>query len=78
MRITFTLDTNCIIDVEQGLSSAVDVRRLADAHAAGEVDVALVAVSSHFFEAREGQNSGAAPPFLRGIRCLPSLRELKA
>jgi hypothetical protein len=46
MPTSFTLDTNCIIDVDQGQSSAADVLRLVKAHSAGEADVALVAVSA--------------------------------
>jgi hypothetical protein len=44
--VSFTLDTNCIIDVAEGRPGAAAIRDLADAHAAGEADVALVAVSA--------------------------------
>jgi len=44
--LTFTLDTNCIIDVEDGRPSAASVGALAIAHREGLADVALVAVSA--------------------------------
>jgi hypothetical protein len=44
--LSFTLDTNCLIDVEVNRPSACDVMRLVDAHTAGTADVALVAVSA--------------------------------
>lgn len=44
--ITFTLDTNCIIDVEQGRPSAGYIRALADAHRAGQADVAVATMSA--------------------------------
>src|SRR5262249_28602345 len=44
--LSFTLDTNCIIDVATNSPSACDVKRLVDAHSAGTADVALVAVSA--------------------------------
>jgi hypothetical protein len=44
--VSFTLDTNCIIDVAENRPGAAAIRALADAHAAGEADVALVAVSA--------------------------------
>lgn len=43
---TFTLDTNCLIDVEEGRPAAVAIRALADAHAEGLADVAVVAMSA--------------------------------
>jgi len=43
---TFTLDTNCLIDVEQSRAAAREVRALADAHAAGTADVAVIAMSA--------------------------------
>ena len=43
---TFTLDTNCLIDVDEGREAAPHVLALAAAHARGEADVALVAVSA--------------------------------
>jgi len=42
---TFTLDTNCIIAIDEGRPEASLVRTLADAHAAGKAQVAVVAVS---------------------------------
>jgi hypothetical protein len=44
--LSFTLDTNCIIDVAVNRPSASDVMRLVDAHRAGTADVAVVAVSA--------------------------------
>lgn len=44
--LTFTLDTNCLIDVEEQRPAAVHVIRLLNAHAAGLVDIALVASSA--------------------------------
>jgi len=42
---TFTLDTNCIIAIDEGRPEAPFVRTLADAHTAGKAHVAVVAVS---------------------------------
>ena len=44
--LKFTLDTNCIIDLEENRPAATSVRALVAAHAAGLADVALVAVSA--------------------------------
>lgn len=46
--LTFTLDTNCIIDLAEPETrpSASYIRQLANAHAAGLADVAFVAVSA--------------------------------
>jgi hypothetical protein len=44
--VSFTLDTNCIIDLAEGRPGAAAIRALADAHASGRADVALVAVSA--------------------------------
>ncbi|WP_296435564.1 MULTISPECIES: hypothetical protein [unclassified Rhizobium] len=44
--VTFTLDTNCLIDVAHDRPSAVHVRTLADAHASSKADVAIVAMSA--------------------------------
>lgn len=43
---TFTLDTNCVIAVDDGRPEASAVRTLADAHAAGRARVAVVAISA--------------------------------
>lgn len=43
---TFTLDTNCIIAIDEGRSEAAAIRALADAHTAGTAHVALVAISA--------------------------------
>ena len=45
MPRTFTLDTNCIIDIAENRPAAGAVRTLADAHA-GRADVAVVAMSA--------------------------------
>ena len=52
--LTFTLDTNCLIDVAEGRPNATAVRALADAHTRGEANVAVVAIM-----ASENQKSGA-------------------
>ncbi|MEO9337216.1 hypothetical protein ABFT80_07255 [Mesorhizobium sp. SB112] len=44
--LTFTLDTNCIIDVADNRPEADGVIALAKAHAEGKADVAFVAVSA--------------------------------
>lgn len=44
--LTFTLDTNCIIGIDEGRPEAAAVRRLAEAHAAGAAHVAVVAISA--------------------------------
>jgi hypothetical protein len=51
---TFTLDTNCLISIDEGRAEAQWVRMLADAHASGEAHVAIVAIS-----ASEKQHSGS-------------------
>jgi hypothetical protein len=43
---TFTLDSNCIISVDEGGQDIAFVRRLADAHAVGKAHVAVVALSA--------------------------------
>jgi len=43
---TFTLDSNCIISIDEGGQDAAFVRRLIDAHAAGKAQVAVVAISA--------------------------------
>jgi hypothetical protein len=40
--LLFTLDTNCLVDLEEGRSDAQSVRALADAHRAGKARVAAV------------------------------------
>jgi hypothetical protein len=42
---TFTLDSKCIISIDEGGADASFVRRLVDAHAAGKAQVAVVALS---------------------------------
>lgn len=44
--LSFTLDTNCIIDIDDNRPSAGSLRLLVDAHARREADVALVMVSA--------------------------------
>jgi hypothetical protein len=43
---TFTLDSNCIISIDESGQDASLVRRLADAHVAGKAHVAVVALSA--------------------------------
>ena len=43
---TFTLDTNCIIDLDEGRIGAPAVRRLAAHHRSGTADVAIAASSA--------------------------------
>jgi hypothetical protein len=42
----FSLDTNCVIAVEECREEASAIRRLSDAHAAGNADVAVIAMSA--------------------------------
>jgi hypothetical protein len=58
MNESFTLDTNCVIAVEDARPEATAVRRLADAHATGYASVALLAIS-----ASERQKDGAKLKF---------------
>jgi len=51
---TFTLDSNCIISIDEGGEDAAFVRRLVDAHAAGKAQVAIVALA-----AAEKQRTGS-------------------
>jgi hypothetical protein len=44
--LTFTLDTNCVIAIEEGRTEASAIRTLAEAHASGLANVALVAISA--------------------------------
>jgi hypothetical protein len=44
--LTFTLDTNCLIAIDEGRPEAAAVRALADAHAVGTAHVAVVAMSA--------------------------------
>ena len=53
MRLMLTIDTNCLIDIERNRPAAAAVRMLADAHARGTVDVAVIAMS-----ASENQKNG--------------------
>ena len=43
---TFTLDTNCIIALDEERVEATAIRALLDAHASGDANVALVAISA--------------------------------
>jgi hypothetical protein len=52
---SFTLDTNCILDVDENRAAAPDIRQLADAHASGTAHVAVVAIA-----ASERQREGAS------------------
>ncbi len=51
--LRFTLDTNCIVDIEEGREAAPIIRQLVSAHADGRADVALVAISAS--ERQKGQ-----------------------
>ena len=51
----FTLDTNCIIDLEENRPNAEHVRKLVQAWKNGQIELAVVAVS-----ASENQESGTA------------------
>lgn len=44
--LTFTLDTNCVIAIDEGRPEATAIRALADAHSRGLANVALVAISA--------------------------------
>lgn len=44
--LTFTLDTNCLVAVDEGRPEAAAVRILAEAHVRGCADVAIVAISA--------------------------------
>ena len=44
--LTFSLDTNCLIDIAEERPNSGAIRALADAHARGEVSVAVVAISA--------------------------------
>jgi hypothetical protein len=46
MLRTFTLDTNCLIDIEENRPAASAIRTLADAHASALADVAVTAMSA--------------------------------
>lgn len=43
---TFTLDTNCLIDVDEERAAAVHIRALLEAHQQGSADLAMVASSA--------------------------------
>jgi hypothetical protein len=43
---TFTLDTNCVLAIDEGRPEAAAVRVLADGHTARKADVAVVAISA--------------------------------
>lgn len=65
----FTLDTNCIIDLEQGRPNAIYVKELIKAWRNGRIELAIVAVS-----ASENQLSGEAIPnyseFSNTLECI--------
>jgi hypothetical protein len=42
--LAFTLDTNCVIALDENRSAAPAIRRLAEAHATGNANVAVVAI----------------------------------
>ena len=43
---TFTLDTNCLIDLEEGRAGAESVTELVEAHRTGIADVAVATVTA--------------------------------
>ena len=55
MTRKFTLDTNCIIDLEENRANAEHVRSLVNAWKNGQIELAVVAVS-----ASENQKGGTA------------------
>jgi hypothetical protein len=42
--VSFTLDTNCVIDLDENRPAAPAITRLAEAHATGNADVAVLAI----------------------------------
>lgn len=52
--IKFTLDTNCVVDVDVGRPNAIFVKKIAGAHLRAEADVCIVAMM-----ASEKQKSGS-------------------
>jgi len=42
--LSFTLDTNCVISLDEDRPAAPAIRRLAEAHVTGKADVAVVAI----------------------------------
>jgi hypothetical protein len=46
MLRTFTLDTNCLADIAENRLSARAIRKLAEAHASNQADVAVIAISA--------------------------------
>lgn len=44
--LTFTLDTNCLIALDENRPEAAAVRGIVDAHASGKAQVAIVAISA--------------------------------
>ena len=51
--LTFSLDTNCLIDIDEARPDSTAIRALADAHARSEANVAVFAIT-----ASEKQKSG--------------------
>ena len=51
----FTLDTNCLLAIDESRAEAADIRALASAHDTGQAGVAVVAIS-----ASENQQGGGA------------------
>jgi hypothetical protein len=43
---SFTLDTNCIVDVDENRPNSVFIRKLSDAHLAGTASVSIVAIAA--------------------------------
>lgn len=78
--ISFTLDTNCLIDVAEERPSAVHVRALLAARLRGNADLALVASSAserqsgdYFLESVDGFNQRRAALGFGDLPLLPSI-----
>ena len=59
----FTLDTNCIIDLEEGSGEASALLRIVEAHSAGRIIVQVAGIS-----ASEGQPGGGYAPTFTPFR----------
>jgi hypothetical protein len=78
--LSFTLDTNCVIDLEENRPAAPAVRRLERAHATGLADVAVVAIMASetqrpegYLEDFEGFKDRLARLGLAHLRLLPTI-----
>jgi hypothetical protein len=66
---SFTLDTNCLIAIDEARPDARAVRVLADAHAAGKAEVAAVAISA----SEKQSGGGSSENFVEFRRCMEAL-----